>query len=59
MVPLPSLCEVVQTSAQYHSEVHVRSAVDECEKNGSTSLLVCATVSFKIKMRCDSPVLVR
>jgi hypothetical protein len=41
MVKLPTASnEVVQTSLQYHSEVHVRSAVDECEKNRPTSLLV-------------------
>jgi hypothetical protein len=51
MVKLPSLSkEVVQTSPEYHSVVHVRSAVDECEKNTSTSLLVCvnARQNFQI-----------
>jgi hypothetical protein len=42
MVKLPTLSdEVVQTSSETTCEVHVRSAVDECEKNDSTSLLVC------------------
>ena len=41
MVKLPTLFhKVVQTSLQYHSEVHVRSAVDECEIIGATSFLV-------------------
>eukprot|EP00953_Heterococcus_sp_UTEX-ZZ885_P018474 10315-Heterococcus_DN1.PRE.5 len=47
MVKLPALFnKVVQTSSVYHSEVHVRSAVDECEKNRPTSLLVCAEPIF-------------
>jgi hypothetical protein len=46
VVKLPTVSsEVVQTSLQDHSEVHVRSAVDECEKNRPTSLLVCVGIS--------------
>jgi hypothetical protein len=42
MVKLPPLLhKVVQTSSETTCEGHVRSAVDECEKNTSTSLLVC------------------
>jgi hypothetical protein len=48
MVKLPALSnEVVQTSFETTSEVLVRSAFDECEKNRPTSLLgVCGTVQF-------------
>jgi hypothetical protein len=39
MVKLPcAFQKVVQTSSETTSHVHVRSAVHECEKNGSTSL---------------------
>jgi hypothetical protein len=42
MVKLPALShKVVQTSSETTSEGHVSSAVDECEKNRPTSLLVC------------------
>jgi hypothetical protein len=48
MVKLPPLSdEVVQTSSETTCEGHVRSAVDECEKNTSTSLLWgCVYTSF-------------
>jgi hypothetical protein len=52
MVKLPCVFnKVVQTSLQDHSEVHVRSAVDECEKNTSTSLLVCVLCDT-VDMQC-------
>eukprot|EP00953_Heterococcus_sp_UTEX-ZZ885_P001751 1464-Heterococcus_DN1.PRE.1 len=45
MVKLPPLFyKVVQTSSETTCEVHVRVAVNECENNDSTSLLVCVTV---------------